>query len=249
MKIFLADTGASLKRALNVLGMDVLRQAYILTSFFYADTFTQSVVIPNCRDFLLDSGAFTFFSSGKTVDWNAYVEEYADFILRNDIKHFFELDIDALIGFKNVLSLREKLEGRTGRKCIPVWHKGRGLEEWRRMCEAYDYVAIGGIASGEISKQQYQFFPALLKEAKERGAAVHGLGFTSVANLKKYRFDTVDSSSWTSGGRFAITYRFDGRNMRQIPRPENARIKDFAAIDAHNFSEWLKFQRYADTHL
>ena len=41
----------------------------ILESFYYADEWTERI-IPKTKRFLLDSGAFTFFSSGKSVDWN-----------------------------------------------------------------------------------------------------------------------------------------------------------------------------------
>lgn len=34
------------------------------------------------------------------VNWDEYVEEYAEFIIKYDIKLFFELDIDAIVGLK-----------------------------------------------------------------------------------------------------------------------------------------------------
>ena len=54
---------------------------------------------PWCKDFLCDSGAFTFFSKGhsKTLEeWDRYVDEYIDFINTYDVHHFFELDIDRI---------------------------------------------------------------------------------------------------------------------------------------------------------
>ena len=41
----------------------------ILESFYYADEQTEQM-IPKLKKFLLDSGAFTFFGSGKKVKWN-----------------------------------------------------------------------------------------------------------------------------------------------------------------------------------
>ena len=64
------------------------------------------------RKFMLDSGAFTFMGvkKNKAINWEEYLEKYADFITRNDVKQFYELDIDSVIGYENTLKLRDKLE-------------------------------------------------------------------------------------------------------------------------------------------
>ena len=75
---------------------------YRLESFYYI-TKKDEPLIHKYKGFLLDSGAFTFMSNSKSrTDWDEYVERYADFINRHDIKHFFELDIDVLVGINEV---------------------------------------------------------------------------------------------------------------------------------------------------
>ena len=64
--------------------------------------------------FLLDSGAFTFMNNSKSVDFDLYLDKYIDFIIEKNIKYFFELDIDSIVGYKKVLQLRERLE----RRCV-----------------------------------------------------------------------------------------------------------------------------------
>ena len=92
------------------------KKAYILQSFYYADSFTEKYIIPNVADFLLDSGAFTFIRNAKThIDWDEYVERYADFINRNNVEKYFELDIDSVVGYKQVLKYRDKLEKLTNK--------------------------------------------------------------------------------------------------------------------------------------
>lgn len=220
---------------------------FILESFWYVQDW-QKKLIQNAKFFVLDSGAFTFFSSGKVVDWNKYLENYATFIVQNNIKYFFELDIDVLVGYQKVLEFREKLEKLTKRKCIPVWHKSRGIEEFKKMCDEYDYVAIGGIVSKEIKPEEYKYFKWFIDEAHKRGCKIHGLGFTSVKDLKKYKFDSVDSTSWKSGGRFGQLHIFKDGLIINV-KPKNKRAKDYKQIDIHNFNEWLKFQKYADKYL
>lgn len=78
---------------------------------------------------------------------------------------------------------------------------------------------------------------------------IHGLGFTALASLPKYHFDSVDSTSWTTGNRFGAVYRFDGKTIVKIGKGEGQRLKDSRAVAINNFNEWVKFQKYAETHL
>lgn len=222
-----------------------IHRPFILESFYYADEDTERL-IPYFGDFLLDSGAFTFISNAKThLDFNQYLEKYADFINRNHIDKFFELDIDSVVGYEKVKELRKTLEKLTGKQCIPVWHKSRGKDEFLRMCDEYPYVALGGIVSGEIKPEEYKYFPWFIQQAHSRGAKIHGLGFTQLKGLPKYHFDSVDSTAWTTGNRFGFIYKFDGKTMVKIKTPKNHRIADPRKAALINFDEWVKFQKYA----
>ena len=167
---------------------------------------------PLFKDFLLDSGAFTYLNGSKgKVNWEKYIEEYAVFINKHKIDLFIELDIDSVIGLNEVERLRYKLENITNKKCIPVWHKSRGLDYWKKMCKEYEYVAIGGIVTKEIKPAEYDVFLPLLKIAKENNCKVHGLGFTNMKGLEKYKFYSVDSTAWLYGNRGGFLYRFNGK--------------------------------------
>lgn len=222
---------------------------YVLESFFYNDDWVEKH-IPLFKDFLLDSGAFTFFTNKHIkADWESYVDRYAAYIVKNDIKHFFELDIDSIVGYEKVLELRKRLEEKAGRPCIPVWHKSRGKEEFLKMCDEYKYVAVGGIVSKEITSDQYPIFTWLINEAHKRGCKIHGLGFTNLEGLKKYNFDSVDSTSWTTGNRFGSVYHFNGKTMDKYDKKPGQKLADAKTVAIHNFLEWVKFQKYADIHL
>lgn len=223
---------------------------FALESFWYIKEW-QLPKIKNCKLFLLDSGAFTFMiNSNKKVDWDEYVNKYAEFINKNDIKYFFELDIDSIVGLKEVERLRNKLEKLTNKKCIPVWHKSRGLEYWKKMTQNYDYVAIGGIVAKEIKPQEYKYFKVLLDIANKNKCKVHGLGFTGVKYLHKYHFFSVDSTAWSSGWRFGTLYKFTGRGFKKI-KYDNKRIKKEKGfeVDTYNYNNWRLFQEYADKYL
>lgn len=241
MKVFLAST--SDKSFIS----NITDSKYILESFYYFQEW-QILLIKKCEMFLLDSGAFTFMNSQKgKIDFNEYLTTYINFINKYDIKYFFELDVDSIVGYEKVKQLRKRLENETGKKCIPVWHKSREKEEYLKMCEEYDYVAIGGIVTKEITKDQYPFFTWFLNEAHKRDCKVHGLGFTSIADLPKYHFDSVDSTSWKSGGRFGQLHIYRNGAIKTITQKSKRAV--YRAIDTNNFNEWLKFQRYAENNL
>lgn len=242
MKIYLAGTASYRNLCENN------PPRFLLESFYYFQDW-QFSLMQQADDFLLDSGAFTFMQGKtKTPDFDEYCERYADFIKRNNISHFFELDIDSVVGYQRVLSLRRKLELLVEKRCIPVWHKSRGMEEYRKMCDAYDYVAIGGIVSQEILSRQYKFLPVMIAEAHKRGARIHGLGFTSTSYYDKIHFDSVDSTTWTVGARMGNLCYFNGQGMRQY-KPNGKRPKDINALHKANYEAWLKFQKYAEERL
>ncbi len=228
---------------------ELFKGTNILQSFYYCNEFTEKIILPNCKRFMLDSGAFTFFSSGGVADWNAYVKRYADFINRNKVDLFFELDIDNIIGYEKVLYYRAKLEDMTGKPCIPVWHKSRGQDEFIKMCEQYNYVSIGGIVSKEITQKEYKYFPYFIKTAHEHGAKIHGLGFTNLKGLTQYHFDSVDSTSWVSGNRFGSVYKFNGKTMVKFDKKDGQRLANSRAVALNNFREWVKFAEYAEKYL
>jgi hypothetical protein len=241
MKIYLAGENAEAWKKRGFFSFNRL------ASFFYIKD--EEFLINRFNNFILDSGAFTFMiKQNGSVKWDEYIEKYAEFINRTNINNFFELDIDSIVGLSEVERLRDKLETLTSKKCIPVWHKSRGKEYWLKMVKNYDYVAIGGIVTREIKPSQYPYFTYLLEEARKENCKVHGLGFTNLEGLKKYPFYSVDSTAWLSGNKFGAVYFFNGETMEKQNKKEGQRIKtNETAI--HNFSEWVKFSKYADKYL
>jgi hypothetical protein len=224
----------------------------ILESFYYADEWTEWA-IPRLRNFMLDSGVFTMaYGSGQKVDFDQYTERYIEFINKNDVKLFFEMDIDDIAGLPKAEELRRKIERGTGKQPIPIFHRNRGKEYFIDMCKNYPYVAIGGIAGkGNMSarKEYMPYFQWFIDTAHKHGAKIHGLGFTDLKALEVFNFDSVDSTSWTTGNRFGAIYRFNGKTMVKYGKKDGQRLKDARAVAINNFNEWVKFQHYARKNL
>ncbi len=185
---------------------------------------------------IIDSGAHSF-QKGKKVDWIEYTKKYAQWIRENDcekIVGYFEMDVDNIIGYEKVLELRKILESASN-KIIPVWHKNRGIEDFKKMCEQYSgrVVAITGFKNEDILDEQYISF---LKYAHMYGCKVHCLGMTRKKVLDTVPFDYVDSSSWKQQ---AIYGRIGNRKVSKEFSKQN-RWK----VMAESFKQAMKMQEY-----
>lgn len=150
----------------------------------------------NSECVLIDSGAHSF-QFGKKVNWVEYTKKYAEFIKefdRPNVIGYFEMDIENIIGYNEVLKLRKILES-VSNKIIPVWHPERGINDYEKMCKKYHdkIIAIGGFRGTDIKDEQFLMF---LKVAKKYNCKVHCLGMTRTEVLDKVPFDFTDSSSW-----------------------------------------------------
>ena len=201
MRIFLASTYGGMTKTKKIEVIKKYTPKYLLESFYNGEKFCcEAINIVGNQNFLLDSGAFSYMN-GKHItkrDMDKYVKKYISFINQYDVKYFFEMDVDSIFGLEAVEQWRKQIETQTSKKCIPVWHKQRGVEYWKSMCREYDYIAIGGLVLG-AKKQEYPFYKKLVEYAALRGIKVHGLGFTKTKLLKEYPFYSVDSSTWSIG--------------------------------------------------
>lgn len=225
----------------------------MLCSYFYLKSASAKPLLPlvakhNAQNtFILDSGAFSFMN-GKTVTkkvMDQYVDDYIEFINANKINQFVEADIDALFGYEQALKYRKKIEAKTGKQTIPVWHKNRGIQAFKDMCEEYNYVALGGFAIKEIKPNQYGDAKKLVDYAKKKGVKVHGLGYTR-SDLTDWNFYSVDSSSWTGGVRYGQAVKFEHNKIRTIKKkPGQGRAKGNEIAES-NLKQWIKYQKYMD---
>lgn len=201
----------------------------------------------NSEEILIDSGAHSF-QKGKKVNWVEYTKEYAEFIQefdRPNVIGYFEMDVDNVIGYDKVLELRKMLEN-VSNKIIPVWHKNRGIEEFKKMCQDYagKIVAITGFKNEDIKDDQYVMF---LKYARKYDCKVHCLGMTRKKILDKVPFDYVDSSSWLQYAVYGqvlnkgkVTKAFS-KTSREIIFEEN--YKQGMKMQEEYYNKWRKVNK------
>jgi hypothetical protein len=228
---------------------------YILETYYYAKSNKHfETVVENSRDVLLDSGAFTFMKGkAQQTDFDQYTLDYAAFIKKHGIKHFFELDIDQVVGLEKVEQLRDLLEQTTGLPCIPVWHKSRGLKYWHKICEQYDYVSFSASAKNNSSEWVkaaggVAAMAKLVEIAKTYNTKTHALEYSSLRNLQFLKCHSVDSTTWLFGNMGGVVYEFTGNTLLKHRIPEKGRLKSLKTAK-HNFNEWIKYQQYAKQNL
>lgn len=223
-----------------------IKMKYNLMSYYYIkNNFKLAELIRNnTQEILIDSGAHSF-QKGKKVDWDEYTKQYAQFIKefdRPNVIGYFEMDVDNIIGYNKVKQLRKELE-KVSNKIIPVWHKNRGITDFKRMCKEYSgkIIAITGFKNEDIKDEQYLMF---LKYAKKYNCKVHCLGMTRKKVLDNVPFDYVDSSSWKQSGIYG---RIDGKGKvskefskkrREVVFLEN--YKYGMKMQEHYYNKWKK---------
>jgi hypothetical protein len=232
MKIFLSalENGNYEK----IIELDML---YNLMSFYYIKgKFDLACKIRDKSQLIMiDSGAHSF-QKGVKVDWDKYTDQYATFITKFDkpnVVGYFEMDVDNVIGYDAVLELRKKLE-KVSNKIIPVWHRNRGIDDYKKMCQDYSgrVIAITGFKNEDIKDDQYLMF---LKYAKRFDCKVHCLGMTRKKILDKVPFDYTDSSAWRQNGIY-------GRiNGKKIDREFNK--NNYGEVFLASYLEGMKMQK------
>lgn len=241
-KIFLASA-YSMKSTFRT--VETLKPHFLLETFLNLkkNTLVTQTFIDwffTADEILLDSGAFTYMQNpSKKIDIDQYILDYTNFINKYDIKHFFEMDIDKLVGYEEVKKYRKRIETLTNKQVIPVWHITRGAAEFMKMIDEYKYVAIGGIASKELTPKNYDLMFDLCDKAHYNGNIIHGLGFlqTKYLNNNICRFDTVDGTAW-QGHIHQKSFTYDDINKKIIGKEDHSHWR---SICVQNYEAWTKF--------
>ena len=142
--------------------------------------------------------------------------------------------------------MRTRLEAETGKQSIPVWHRSRGLDEFKRLCRDYPYIGIGGFAIKHIQPSEYGYVRRLVQYANSCGVRVHGLGYTK-KDAVSFGFYSVDSTTWTTQVNFGGLSYFNGSEMVVVRPPKGMIGADYRRRREYSLREWIKYQKYLDT--
>jgi hypothetical protein len=149
----------------------------------------------------LDSGAFSAFTQGISVD----IGKYCDYVLRNSdiIEHVdgqpLASVLDAIGDCDGTWQNQMEME-RRGVRPLPCYHYGEPTEVLDWYIANYTYITIGGMVP--ISTPQLKLWldrlwrDHLTHPDGTPKVKVHGFGLTSLPLMMRYPWYSVDSSTW-----------------------------------------------------
>ena len=190
----------------------------------------------------IDSGAFSAWSKNVNIDIDEYIAFIKKYIHYIDV--YVNLDVigDAENTYKNQKYMESK-----GLRPMPVFHTTREDVSWfeRYMKEGYEYIGLGGMAGGDITKVQIMPFLDNLftnyicgKDGIPK-VKIHGFGMTSLSLMLRYPWYSVDSTSWVMTGRFGAIF---------VPKKKNGKYNYYQNPYKVNVSDQSTKQKDAGQH-
>ena len=190
----------------------------------------------------LDSGAFSAFSLGATID----IGEYCDYIHENADIIDFPSVLDAIGDAEGTFKNQEEME-RRGVNPLPCFHYGEPMELLDYYVKKYRYITLGGmvpISTPQLKIWLDRIWEEHLTDAKGFPLTkVHGFGLTSLPLMHRYPWYSVDSSTWVqwaANGMILIpsrTGQLDVSNKssrRKIPGQHLDSLTDIERISLEN---------------
>lgn len=176
-----------------------------------------------CKLFI-DSGAFSAWTKGKSID----IDEYISFINTNKdylticasvdnipgeprsahVASEEEVRISAEKTWDNFIYMRNKMEDVD--KLLCTFHCGEPWECLERMLEYKDeagpinYIAFGGMVgkNESVIKSFLEKAFQIVKKSSNPEVKIHAFGMTRLNYLNEYSFTSADSTSWLQTANF-----------------------------------------------
>lgn len=169
----------------------------------------ESVLSPHNFDTFLDSGAYSAWSRGASID----LDEYCAFIKAN-IEHITVYsNLDCIPGQKGkppTAKEKEEAAARSwdnflymrneGLSPLPVYHVGESTSWLHKMLDyGCDYIGLGGLVGTPAPVRRRWLDSVFSMITDQHGAPMvktHGFGVTSMPLMFRYPWYSVDSTSW-----------------------------------------------------
>jgi len=125
-----------------------------------------------------------------------------------------EMDVDHFVGYKRVCEYRKMLQD-TGMKIIPVWRPSIGKEEYFKLIEEHDWIALSeGFVGVSINATKIRdAFKKMVYAGVKRGKRYHFFAGLRREMLFGTPFYSSDSTSWTSYNLWALTTVFEPKEL------------------------------------
>ena len=178
----------------------------VLVSFAYMPQALIATIQKNIDslDLILDSGAFTAFNTGRTIE----LRDYMSFLNEIPFPVRFYFTLDSIGDPKRTDSNLVELQ-RKGFKPVPVFTRGQTRKDFERYAER-GLIGIGGIA-GTADNAGYLL--VLYETGVFANRDVLWLGFWDRDFLLHFKPYSCDTMSWISCARFARSWVYERRQL------------------------------------
>jgi hypothetical protein len=185
-------------------------------------------------DLMLDSGAFSAWNQGDTIDLKGYIR-----YLKENYRYLFSyVNLDVLApgeeryrthaevekaanqSYANQVKMKE-----AGLKPIPVYHQGESLYHLERMLkDGEQYIGIScrkDLMAAEQCKWLDSVFSFMSDADGKPLVKTHGFGITRPGFLFRYPWYTVDSTTWSLSPGYGqiIVPVYDSEGAPDLTRP------------------------------
>ncbi len=161
----------------------------------------------NAAQVFIDSGAFSAYTLGATIDiveYSEYIKRNMDIIRKEDgvvMASVLDGIGDPLLTYRNQLTMEA-----LGAKPLPCFHAGEDERYLEWYVQNYEYITLGGMV-GSSTKALCVWLDRMWERYLTDGSGrprlkVHGFGITAIPIMERYPWWSVDSSSWIQSAAF-----------------------------------------------
>lgn len=222
------ETNGALKNNLN--------KPALLVSYVYYEAFAKNRERYDYRDWMMDSGAYSAYNSGKII----LLDEYIDFChkLRAEDPTLAEIiALDVIGDDKGSLKNAQKMR-KAGLDVIPVFHIGDDWGIFKEYCQGFSKVGIS-CRFGEPTADSFRFYDQCF--ARGWPKKFHSFGWAEEKVLMKYPIHSADSTSWEMGpcafGRWQFFGKLSVRGSKQNLRSQ---VEWYMDLESRLRDRWKK---------
>lgn len=209
----------------------------LLLSYVYVRKFLEEQARYRYRCWAMDSGGFTAWKSGETIDLVAYTD-LCQQLFETDPTLVEVMALDVVGSWRQSVKNFEYMWSRKV-PALPIYHYGEPVELLRDLRAAFPYkIAIGGMAGLFSGKKKLAQLAAILQHCWP--CRVHGLGVGSRSAVMALPFHSVDASNWEIGPCKFGNWRSFGKgvSVRGSNHDLRVEIEYYARVEREARSRW-----------
>jgi hypothetical protein len=180
---------------------------------------------------VLDSGAFTMFSKAQDnhekINHVKYLSDYLNFASKYIGRLFWvaNYDVNLLVGDKQVYDWNKEFEQleKEGQRVCYVTHDYS--LPYKNLYEYFDRYNFIGASGGINSKTDTGYFEQVYNLSSRYRKLVHGFAMTNFVSFDKFPLFSADSTTYFSGGKYGITYVWNGSFFETIDYTKKEAIR------------------------